>query len=239
MEYNIYCDESCHLEKDNQKSMVLGAIWCPTENRREISERIREWKRKHGLKTGYSGFELKWVKVSPAKVELYKDVLNYFFDNDDLHFRGVVIPDKSLLRHKDYHQTHDEWYYKMYFTLLKHILRPKDLFNIYIDIKDTRSIKRVITLNKYLCEVAYDFDFKIVRQLQQIRSHESEIMQIADLLIGAVSYVNRELSASSAKLELVQLIKKRSGYNLIETTLPSESKFNILVWKSSDAHDSD
>ena len=24
MEYNIYCDESCHLEHDNQKYMVLA-----------------------------------------------------------------------------------------------------------------------------------------------------------------------------------------------------------------------
>jgi len=27
--YNIYCDESCHLENDGEKVMVLGAIWCP------------------------------------------------------------------------------------------------------------------------------------------------------------------------------------------------------------------
>ena len=25
-EYNIYCDESCHLENDSQKAMVLGYI---------------------------------------------------------------------------------------------------------------------------------------------------------------------------------------------------------------------
>ena len=25
--YNIYCDESCHLENDCEKAMVLGAIW--------------------------------------------------------------------------------------------------------------------------------------------------------------------------------------------------------------------
>jgi len=30
--YNVYCDESCHLENDNQKIMVLGAVWSPEEN---------------------------------------------------------------------------------------------------------------------------------------------------------------------------------------------------------------
>ncbi len=27
--FNIYCDESCHLEHDREKVMVLGAVWCP------------------------------------------------------------------------------------------------------------------------------------------------------------------------------------------------------------------
>ncbi len=26
---NVYCDETCRLEHDQQKVMILGAIWCP------------------------------------------------------------------------------------------------------------------------------------------------------------------------------------------------------------------
>ena len=29
--FNVYCDESCHLENDHQKAMVLGAVWCPLD----------------------------------------------------------------------------------------------------------------------------------------------------------------------------------------------------------------
>ena len=47
--YNLYCDESCHLENDGQQAMVLGAVWCPSDKRREIADRIREIKIKHGL----------------------------------------------------------------------------------------------------------------------------------------------------------------------------------------------
>ncbi len=57
----------------------------------------------------------------PGNRSLYVDFLDYFFDDDDLHFRGVVIPDKKKLDHARYGQTHDEWYYKMYFVLLKAI----------------------------------------------------------------------------------------------------------------------
>jgi hypothetical protein len=55
--FNIYCDESCHLENDHQKVMILGAVWCATEKVREISIRIREKKIQYGLK---AGFEIKW-----------------------------------------------------------------------------------------------------------------------------------------------------------------------------------
>jgi hypothetical protein len=46
--YNIYCDESCHLEHDRQQVMVLGAVWCPAENAHDVSVRIREIKASHG-----------------------------------------------------------------------------------------------------------------------------------------------------------------------------------------------
>ena len=49
--FNVYCDESCHLENDRQKAMVLGAVWCPLEKTREIAVRIREMKARHDLFT--------------------------------------------------------------------------------------------------------------------------------------------------------------------------------------------
>jgi hypothetical protein len=60
--YNVYCDESCHLEHDHQPIMVLGAVWCPTEKAREISVSLRDIKKAHSLSPA---FEIKWTKVSP------------------------------------------------------------------------------------------------------------------------------------------------------------------------------
>ena len=73
--FNIYCDESCHLQHDGQKAMVLGAIWCPLDKAREIAVRLREIKHKHGLAPE---FEVKWTKVSESKVGFYLDLLDYF-----------------------------------------------------------------------------------------------------------------------------------------------------------------
>ncbi len=40
-EFNIYCDESCHLENDLQKAMVLGAVWCSKDKSYEINKHGR------------------------------------------------------------------------------------------------------------------------------------------------------------------------------------------------------
>ena len=152
--FNIYCDESCHLQNDRQQAMVLGAVWCLLERTREIAVRIREIKAKHGLP---SEFEIKWSKVSPSKVEFYLDIVGYFFDDDDLHFRALIVPDKSKLRHQDFQQTHDEWYHKMYFDMLKIILDPNARYRIYIDIKDTRGGAKIAKLHEVLCNNIYDF----------------------------------------------------------------------------------
>lgn len=228
--FNVYCDESCHLENDRQKAMVLGAVWCPLEKARKIAVRIREIKVKHGLPPG---FEIKWVKVSPAKVQFYLDIMDYFFDDDDLHFRALIVPDKSLLRHEDFGQTHDDWYYKMYFDLLKVILHPHAQYRIYLDYKDTQGAAKVARLHQVLCNNMYDFSREIIERIQLVRSHEVEMLQVADLLTGTVSYVNRELDTSRAKQLLVERMRQRSGYMLTQTTLLRENKINLFRWHAS------
>lgn len=227
--FNIYCDESCHLQHDHQQVMVLGAVWCPLEKTREIAKRIREIKQRHGFT---SMFEVKWVKVSPAKKLFYIDLIDYFFDDDDLHFRALIIPNKSKLRHNDFAQDHDTWYYKMYFDLLKVLLAPHAEYRIYLDIKDTRSAIKVEELHTVLCNNMYDFERKIIKRIQTTRSHEVEQLQLADLLIGAIGYANRGLETNQGKVALVDRMRVRSNYNLTKTTLLREDKVNLFRWEA-------
>ncbi|OCG75895.1 DUF3800 domain-containing protein [Gilliamella sp. Occ4-3] len=232
--YNIYCDESCHLENDKQIAMVLGSVWCPFSKREEISKRIREIKQKNNMS---SNFEIKWTKVSEGNLRLYMDIIDYFFDDDDLCFRGLVIPDKNILDHKRFNQTHDEWYYKMYFLLLKMIFESSNKYNVYIDIKDTTGNAKVTKLHEILCNSAYDYSHNIIQKIQRIHSHESEQLQIADLIIGALSYLFRGLRANQAKLKLIERIKQRTQLTLTKNTLPKEKKFNLLIWDKKEGYE--
>lgn len=232
-EYNFYCDESCHLEHDDSNVMVLGAVWCPKEKRHEINERIKQIKIRNAISPTA---ELKWTKVSPVKKQVYEDLINYFFDEKDLHFRGLLIPHKEQLHHDDFNQTHDEWYYKMYFSMLKAMLLPTEKYNIFIDIKDTHSSQKAEKLQEVIRNSIYDFSKNIIRQVKPIRSDEVQIMQITDVLIGAFGYKNRVFpegeKRSQTKFDLIKLIQQRSNYTLEKSTLLREEKFNLFIWRA-------
>ena len=225
--FNIYCDESCHLENDRQSAMVLGAVWCPESQRASIARAIRELKTQYGLA---SSFEIKWTKVSPAKLDFYLALVDLFFSDPRLHFRGIVIPDKSKLNHSAFNQSHDDFYYKMYFQLLNVIFESGNRFRIYLDIKDTRSQQKVSRLHDYLANAQCDFNKEMIERIQQVHSCEIEQLQMADLLIGALGYLHRGLQTSPAKQAIIERLKAKSGFSLRLSTLPSEKKFNVFVW---------
>jgi hypothetical protein len=229
--YNVYCDESCHLQHDSQPIMVLGAVWCPLEHVRPATLRLREIKAKHGLAPQA---ELKWTKLAPANLAMYLEVLDYFFDTDGLSFRALVA-DKRHLRHEEFGQTHDDWYFKMYFDLLKFILEPGSSFRIYLDLKDTRSAAKIRHLHDVLAHNLYDFSRDIVERVQAVRSHEVELMQLSDVLIGAVSTANRSSAASPAKGAFVERMRQRSRYTLLRSTLLRERKVNLFHWQGASA----
>ena len=225
---NIYCDESTHLPNDGRPYMVLVAIVCPANRAREIAVRLREIREKHKIRPDV---EIKWTKVSPSKIDFYLDVIDYFFDDDDLSFRAVVAP-KAGLDHERFAQTHDDWYYKMMFYLVRNVLPAQDEAFIYLDKKDTNGQEKIERLRNVIANAEYDFGRSKIRRLQIVESNQVGPLQLADLLIGAVNYANRGDSSSVAKLRLIERIRGRSGVSLTHTTLLSETKMNIFRWRA-------
>lgn len=63
------------MKRDHQKVMVLRMI-----------------KRSHGLA---KDFEIKWVKISPARTDSYVETIDCFFVRKEDQFRAVALPDKG------------------------------------------------------------------------------------------------------------------------------------------------
>ena len=105
-------------------------------------------------------------------------------------------------------------------------------YRIYLDIKDAFGGERVKNLKSVLNRTLYDFDEETIENVQIIRSDEVEIMQLTDLLIGAISYKNRGLDINEGKNEIISLIENRSSQNLVSTTRPKtfHGKFDVFIW---------
>lgn len=228
MEYNIYCDESCHLEHDRSNVMVIGGVWIPKFKRKEICDRIKMIKNSNSINNNY---ELKWSKVSTLKRSAYLELINYFFDCEDLKFRAIVARNKDKLNFEKYSGDYDTWYYKMYYLMLNRLFNSENQYNIYIDIKDTVSNEKIEALHNIMANSNYDFNKSMIKKIQPIRSEEVEIMQITDILIGALSYLHRDLDSSVTKKQLINLIKLRSNSKLMKSSPVGNDKFNIFIWE--------
>lgn len=226
-EYNIYIDESCHLENDGIPIMCLGF----TKIERKDYERHKL--AIHGLKLKHkSPTEIKWNKLSLSRLELYKDIIDYFFLND-ISFRCVLIKNKEALNHQYYNDgDHDKFYYKTIYLLLNNHFINEDnyQYRVYLDIKDTRSKQKLIDLEEYLNR--NQSNLPKFSHFQHIRSHENHLLQLTDLLIGAVSYKSRQEhlkpGSSEVKKEVINYLEKKTGYVLDDGTTPWEKKFNIF-----------
>jgi len=223
-EYNIYCDESCHLEHDDQPIMLFGAIWCPSAGVKNNLSALRQIKEKN-----HARGELKWTKISPSRESFFLEIIVYFFRTAGLNYRCLIVDGKKHLDHSYFNQgDHDSFYYKMYFYLLRNILSPDNKYSIYLDIKDTRSQMKIDRLRDILCSSFGDFQREMIKRIQHVRSKEVELLQVADLLTGAISYSNRRLKSSSSKATVVRTIQRYSGLTLQNSTPPWEEKFNLF-----------
>ncbi len=213
--FNIYCDESCHIENDHKPFLFLGKVSVAYNQVKLHTEYINDLKKKHNF---YA--EIKWTSVSKSKLRFYEELIDYFFSTD-IQFRAIGV-EKKKINNPAFDQTYDDFYYKMYYYLLNHNLNSLYHYNVYLDIKDTLSAIKVNKLKNIL-----NTKFGIFRNVQNIRSHESVLLQLTDLIMGAISYHHNDTEkANAAKVKLIEKIKHHSGAELDRTNY--SEKLNLF-----------
>jgi hypothetical protein len=225
LQYDYFIDESCHLENDKIPIMCVGSLKVPHHNYSVYRKALAIVFANHRF---YK--ELKWNEFSGVRLDFYKNLVDYFFASP-IDFRCVIVKYKDRLNHEDFNKgSHDNFYYKMIFYLLRFNLDKKDNYRVYIDLKDTRGRSRLKKINEVFENFMEGSNF---RHFQHIQSHDNLFIQLSDFLIGAVAYKSR-LSAnditepSSSKLEFIEYLENAAGYTLDEGTPLYETKFNIF-----------
>lgn len=68
--FNLYCDESTHLENDKMPFMLISYIGCPYNDKQEHNQFIKELKLKHHL-----AGEIKWTgaEIKKLRLKIYRN----------------------------------------------------------------------------------------------------------------------------------------------------------------------
>ncbi len=222
--YSIFCDESCHLQFDNSNVMCIGAIIVPNAHLDTYKNEIKRIKSKYGIL-----HELKWNTVSRTHLAMYDELLRLFF-NSQMVFRSILIKNKSNIQaHSLERDKYNQFYYSVIEQLIRFSIRHNsdrvNSYRVFLDLKDNHGKIKLASIHKELTTMIRTDDK--IQSMQNIRSHESQFIQLVDIIIGAITYRARGLSGSEAKTHIVRFIEELSGYQLNEGTEPGDNKFAI------------
>jgi len=189
-EFHIYCDESY---TSGGRYMVYGGIVLPARHVKRFDALFATWRVRNKMGAG----ELKWEKVSKARLAAYKSFIDFYFTNrgrEGLHFKAMTVdtqsPDYVAFRKEN----REIGYYKLYyFFLLKKLLpyaKDND-YSVCVYLDDRSTNYKFSDLRRFLNLAArrdYGSDLDVVRVVERRRSHTSQLIQLADVLMGAIGW---------------------------------------------------
>lgn len=223
MDFEVYCDESrpelFSSKNPGASFLAIGSVWLPADQKSYVKNDIKGLLKKHKLFG-----EIKWNKVGNKSINLYKDIITYFFLNENLRFR-VILVEQQLVDLVRFHQNDAELgFFKFYYQLLHNWILDFNSYRIFLDEKTTRKRDRLITLKKVLANSNIS---SIIDFIQALPSDEVLLIQLADLLTGLVNAKFNKQTTSPLKTELIEHTEGVLGKE-INPTPKREEKFNIF-----------
>ena len=225
MRFEVYCDESrpdlLGSQHPTAHFMVIGSLWLHAEDRELVKSKIHDLRDRHQI-----GGEFKWQKVSPSRAGFYKDLLEWFYQmGDRLRFRCIVVNQSQVDLSLHHGGDQELGFYKFYYQLLHHWILDFNEYSIFVDFKQNRRRDRLHVLRRCL---GWSNLSSEVTRVQAVKSEESVLIQMADVLTGLAAYrLNNRIDDKSAKFQVLDHYERLRG-NKIEATHKNEQKFNVF-----------
>lgn len=222
-EINIYSDESRHR---GERFLLLGGLWVRMQDVALIENEIRKIRKKYGFRNNigievdFLG-EFKWTKVSDKYYSVYKEIVDLFFRlvNEGMIRFCTMLVDTHNPAVQAYDNIKRTGYFKLMYQLYLHNCRVPGVYKIYPD-KITNPQYKVnfetlrVALDKALSKKFAELvrqenkPGNFIRSITPIDSKKSQILQMVDVIIGAIGYFqNRHFQQERAKKAKVNLMK--------------------------------
>ena len=179
MEYTIYCDESRHSGAAGDRYMAIGGLWVPKGRKPGLTRDFRDLKRSMQLNS-----EVKWSKVSSARLDSYKALVDFFLSRE-LNFRVIVVDQAKVDLSRFHGGDRELGFYKFYYEMLIKWLLPGNEYVILLDFKQNRGADRYTTLRTVLQRKLKGVAW--ISDLTVIDSCQAPLAQLCDVLTGAVA----------------------------------------------------
>lgn len=223
MNFEIYCDESgleALTDKNAHLFTAIGGIWMPSNYRFIFKDKLKIIKNKHKVFG-----ELKWNKFSPASFDLYKEVIDYFFQTEQLRFRVILVEVSKVDNYKFNDKDVELGFYKFYYQLLHHWIFDFNNYTIFLDLKENRDKGRLKQLEACL---DYANLTSGIERVQGLPSDESLGIQMADILTGLTNAKFNNKTTSQAKSNLIRYVEETYLGKPIKPTGKWDEKFNVF-----------
>ena len=243
--FRIYCDES---NTDGRKRHpVYGAILVALDDLPTVQREIADWREREQIFS-----ELKWETMRGGlRLKKYKSLVELLFSlarHRKLFFQfKAIILDRHAPEYRVYSKgNHEIGFYKTYYHWLllyfaRFPIRHRCTLEVFVDNRNLpKNAKDPFTklkfalnngIRKKLDPTADD----VVTEVTPLDSEKSDVLQVADLLMGAVGYHNQNFhlapDANKEKIELARYIAARFGRpTLKHETSPVREDFKIVRW---------
>lgn len=227
---DTYIDES---SQTGHRFLVIGGVVIPTDIAPDFSTKLVT---SRAPELGGAG-EMKWVKVSRTKLPAYKRAVDLFFDTrtgELPHFHSLVV-DTHKLNNRRYNEGSREIGFskEIYQLCMKFGRLYGGLFHIYPDHRQTSEAPdKVRTILNFGTRKKGDKRDWPYRRMQFRHSGETPIIQLTDILAGAVAFrVNGHHTASGAspaKCELSEYIFNRA--KIADVTRDTSVRGKFTIW---------
>ncbi|WP_426260825.1 DUF3800 domain-containing protein [Sphingomonas sp. DC1100-1] len=227
--YDIYCDES---SQTRHRYMAMGGLIIRSDRVLAANDAFAQI-RLPELPSG----ELKWGSVSNRKLHAYRRLVDAFFDHPA--FAGVDFHSTVVDTHGQDHQRfgdgdRDKTFNKELYQLAAKFARlyPDRYFHLYPDDRETvhrpGELRDILNFGRRKQGDKRDFPF---RRSHFRKSHETPMIQVVDILLGALAYrVNghaNAIDASPSKVDLSRHVMQRAAVRDVMRDTSMRGKFTI------------
>lgn len=177
----FFLDETGILNRRDDPFFALGVL--KTERPHELQRAIRIIRDK-----AHYYEEIKWTKMSPRKFSICKSIIKAFMRNESAIFSCIILKKQELDFKKYFESDLNKVYKSFSVQLLKHNIDPESQ-EICTVIADDYFYPEGVNLELASRAIINDHYKRLtVACFLQINSRASDLLQLTDLLLGAVIY---------------------------------------------------